>query len=130
MSKRTRGSNSEDLQTYLRNFHKEIEDGNVDDKEVKADDAELEQQDENQDDDDDDKYFIDDEGNCYIKTTPRKQEQLKKKLKQQAASKTSDKEEISVRSTTRAASSKTSKGFYSLNYNASVCSYLTFFCRN
>ncbi|KRG05869.1 transcriptional repressor CTCF isoform X1 [Drosophila mojavensis] len=109
MSKRTRGSNSEDLQTYLRNFHKEIEDGNVDDKEVKADDAELEQQDENQDDDDDDKYFIDDEGNCYIKTTPRKQEQLKKKLKQQAASKTSDKEEISVRSTTRAASSKTSK---------------------
>lgn len=113
MSKRTRDSNSEDLQTYLRNFHKEIEDGNVDEKEVEAEyNAEVEQQEENQDDDDDDKYFIDDEGNCYIKTTPRKQEQLKKKLKQQATLKPSDKDEISIRSTTRA-SSKTSKGFYS-----------------
>ncbi|XP_017956560.1 transcriptional repressor CTCF [Drosophila navojoa] len=112
MSKGTRNSDSGDLQTYLRNFHKEIEDGSVDDKEVKADDdTEVEQQEENQDDDDDDKYFIDDEGNCYIKTTPRKQEQLKKKLKQQATSKASDKEDVSIpiRSTTRAASSKTSK---------------------
>ncbi|XP_023173217.1 transcriptional repressor CTCF isoform X2 [Drosophila hydei] len=114
MSKRTRDSESEDLQSYLRNFHKEIEDGSIEDKEVKADDvamdddAEGEEQEENQDDDDDDKYFIDDEGNCYIKTTPRKQEQLKKKLKQQT-SKAPIREEISIRSTTRAASSKTSK---------------------
>ncbi|EDW69222.1 transcriptional repressor CTCF [Drosophila virilis] len=114
MSKRTRDSDSEDLQSFLINFHKEIEEGSVDAKDAKTngealdDDAEETEEQEDQDDDDD-KYFIDDEGNCYIKTTPRKQQQLKKKLKPQASSNTTETGAISIRSASRAASSTASK---------------------
>ncbi|XP_016987896.1 transcriptional repressor CTCF [Drosophila rhopaloa] len=105
---------SEDLQSFLSNFHKEIE-GSSDDKVVhtilkaiRAEDGDLDEEEEqdaeagkskpeeeeeaeedaeeeDDDDDDEDKYFIDDEGNCYIKTTPKKQKELQKKLKQAAA---------------------------------------------
>ncbi|XP_017128523.1 transcriptional repressor CTCF [Drosophila elegans] len=104
---------SEDLQSFLSNFHKEIdgsnddkvvhtilraisaENGEVDDEEEAGQDAEAdksnqeeqqaEREEEEDDDDDEDKYFIDDEGNCYIKTTPKKQKELQQKLKQAAA---------------------------------------------
>ncbi|KAI8041734.1 transcriptional repressor CTCFL [Drosophila gunungcola] len=101
---------SEDLQSFLSNFHKEI-DGSSDDKVVhtilkaiRAEDGEVDEEagqyaeadkskqeeqqaeeEEEEEDDDEDKYFIDDEGNCYIKTTPKKQKELQKKLKQAAA---------------------------------------------
>lgn len=104
----SRDSDSEDVQTFLRNFHKEIENGSGEAKDAKASDDDEEHEQDAEDDDDDDKYFIDDEGNCYIKTTPKKQHQLKKKLKPTSvatstpATKTSG---ITVRSATRAASS-------------------------
>lgn len=114
MPRRTKkDEDPEDLQTFLNNFHKEIE-GNSDEKVVntilEAISAEAIDLDENgaeaggskpmeeaeadldhaeeaeeEEEDDEDKYFIDDEGNCYIKTTPKKQKELQKKLKQAAA---------------------------------------------
>ncbi|EDW37728.1 GL21090 [Drosophila persimilis] len=100
---------SEDLQSFLNNFHKEIEDGNDDKvvhkilKSIRAEDGVAEDDDdyivevseeeqaENDDDynpseeeDDEDKYFIDDDGNCYVKTTPKKQKELQEKLKNSA----------------------------------------------
>ncbi|XP_017063352.1 transcriptional repressor CTCF [Drosophila eugracilis] len=109
MSKRTKkDEHSEDLQSFLNNFHKEIEDKSDDKvvhtilKAIRAEDGDLEENDDEEaaaeeeqhaendaeeaeeEEEDDDKYFIDDEGNCYIKTTPKKQKELQKKLKQAA----------------------------------------------
>ncbi|EDX09555.1 GD13065 [Drosophila simulans] len=114
MPRRTKkDEDPEDLQTFLNNFHKEIE-GNSDEKVVNTileaisaeaidlnengeeaggskpmEEAEEEQladaEEAEEEEDDEDKYFIDDEGNCYIKTTPKKQKELQKKLKQAAA---------------------------------------------
>lgn len=114
MSRRKRNSDSEDLQSFLNNFHKEIEDGsseakNAKDKEsVVGVDAEKEEEDE---EDDDDKYFIDDEGNCYIKTTPKKQHKFKSKLKPAVASTPAA---ITVRSAAKSSSPNASKGLYGL----------------
>lgn len=107
MPRRTKkDEDPEDLQTFLNNFHKEIE-GNSDEKVVntilEAISAEAIDLDENgaeaggskpmeeaeadldhaeeaeeEEEDDEDKYFIDDEGNCYIKTTPKKQKELQR----------------------------------------------------
>ncbi|XP_017043325.1 transcriptional repressor CTCF [Drosophila ficusphila] len=113
MPRRTKKKeDSEDLQSFLNNFHKEIdgssdekvvdtilkairaEDGDIDEEDEVVDEAakstpEEQQADEDaeeeEEDDDDDKYFIDDEGNCYVKATPKKQKELQKKLKQAAA---------------------------------------------
>ncbi|XP_022208217.1 transcriptional repressor CTCF [Drosophila obscura] len=98
---------TEDLQSFLNNFHKEIEDGSDDKvvhkilKSIRAEDgvdegdedyvevSEEEQSGEDADydpgeeEDDADKYFIDDDGNCYIKTT-KKQKELLEKLKSSA----------------------------------------------
>lgn len=108
----SRDSDSEDLQTFLRNFHKEIEDGSVDAKDAKAledDDGDTDEERVQDDEDDDDKYFIDDEGNCYIKATPKKQNQLKRKLKTptQPTVPATETAAITVRSATRASSSAT-----------------------
>ncbi|KAM8708888.1 hypothetical protein ACLKA7_015801 [Drosophila subpalustris] len=109
MPNRKSNSDSEDLQSFLNNFHKEIEDGsseakNAKDKEsVIGDDAEKEEEDE---EDDDDKYFIDDEGNCYIKTTPKKQHKFKSKLKPPVASTPAA---ITVRSAAKSSSTNASK---------------------
>ncbi|XP_017009569.2 transcriptional repressor CTCF [Drosophila takahashii] len=101
--RKAKAEDSEDLQSFLNNFHKETE-GSGDDKVVHTilkaisaedEDEELQEEEEapgseqeeeqEEDDDDDDKYFIDDEGNCYIKTTPKKQKELQKKLQKAAA---------------------------------------------
>ncbi|SPP77515.1 transcriptional repressor CTCF [Drosophila guanche] len=106
MAKSSRKS-SEDVQSFLKSFHKEIEDGSDDKvvhkilKSIRDEDGVTEdhegfavaseedqsEQDEDYDpgeeEDDGDKYFIDDDGNCYIKTT-QKQKELLEKLKNSA----------------------------------------------
>ncbi|KAH8370657.1 hypothetical protein KR093_004539 [Drosophila rubida] len=83
MPNRSRDSDSEDLQSFLINFHKEIEDnaakehGSV----VERNANETHAGGTDEEGEDADKYFIDDEGNCYIKTTPKKQLKLKSKQK-------------------------------------------------
>ncbi|XP_034482656.1 transcriptional repressor CTCF isoform X2 [Drosophila innubila] len=110
MPNRKRDSDSEDLQSFLMNFHKEIEDGNSEARNAKdlnakdVDDEEKEE--ENEEEDDDDKYFIDDEGNCYIKTTPKKKLKLTNKLKPPVVSKPAA---ITVRSATRSSTTNASK---------------------
>lgn len=107
MPNHSRDSDSEDLQSFLRNFHKEIEDGSGEAKDAKASEDADSNEEHEQDEEDDDKYFIDDEGNCYIKTTPKKQHQLKKKLKPATVSTSTPATKttgITVRSATRAAS--------------------------
>lgn len=110
MPNNKRAPDSENLQSYLMNFHKEIDDGNAEAKSAKenesvmyVDEVKGEEDDE---EDDDDKYFIDDEGNCYIKTTPKKPLKLKNKLK---APVTSTPAPITVRSATRSRSTTASK---------------------
>ncbi|XP_062129729.1 transcriptional repressor CTCF isoform X2 [Drosophila sulfurigaster albostrigata] len=81
MPNRSRDSDSEDLQSFLMNFHKEIEDNAAkENASVVASNANGGGDDEEEEDAD--KYFIDDEGNCYIKTKPKKQ--LKSKTKEKA----------------------------------------------
>ncbi|ALC43721.1 CTCF [Drosophila busckii] len=83
MSKRRRDSDAEDLQSFLINFHKEIEDSGVSAgaAEPTGANAEAHTEPAEEQEDDDDEYFIDDEGNCYVKAPPKKVQQLKKKLK-------------------------------------------------
>jgi len=111
MPNRKRDSDSEDLQSFLMNFHKEIEDGNSEHKNAKEVNSknvvEEEKDEEDEEEDDDDKYFIDDEGNCYIKTTPKKKLKLTNKLKPPVASKPAA---ITVRSATRSSTTNASKG--------------------
>ncbi|KAH8380508.1 hypothetical protein KR009_011150 [Drosophila setifemur] len=105
--KARKAEESEDLQSFLSNFHKEIE-GGSDDKVVhkimeaiEEEDADhLKEEDDDDADEDEegefdaDKYFIDDEGNCYIKTTPKKQKELQRKMKEAAAKKTAKQAQI------------------------------------
>lgn len=109
MPNRKRDSDSEDLQSFLMNFHKEIEDGGSEAKNAKdANDKDVGEEEEDEEDDDD-KYFIDDEGNCYIKTTPKKQHKIKNKLKPPVSSTPAA---VTVRSATRSSSLNASKGLY------------------
>ncbi|KAH8307380.1 hypothetical protein KR044_011006 [Drosophila immigrans] len=79
MPNRNRDSESEDLQSFLINFNKEIEDNAAKEN---ASVMETNGGGDDEEEEDADKYFIDDEGNCYIKTTPKKQ--LKPKTKPKA----------------------------------------------
>ncbi|XP_030372249.1 transcriptional repressor CTCFL [Scaptodrosophila lebanonensis] len=100
---------AEDLQSFINNLHKEVEDGTVititpenvgEDKVVRkillasrsgADVGEEEEVDASTDAIDeveDDIYYVDDEGNCYIKTTPQTQELKKKAIKKSVVTST------------------------------------------